>query len=518
MDIKKLFSENYIEAFDEGVSSFLVKNRNKNLGAMFASDRALFYIQILYGMLCLRRDHEIEPLNDDIYLTVKKAQENSSGCEYDNELFNHDMNQLLLWELVQRRIEKERLRGYRDSRRQKFRFRLTDETVSFLTWLEERLSSDIAEQTEDTANLLLDIVGRIKEIRRELERVTVDFSAENDIQLRSARTVVYNLSFIGKLTMSTTRQLTDLNAELLMFVVKNYTMEEAKKAIRILEFYSNAYLTQIYKLRKEIQEGLEQLIYSDSDISRINMCFKALNEEYAKMPMMLNNSRYEVQPFSTLKNTRDFYINNGKLDSLCDRINSSAMKVWGKLNAHLRELERRNTRIEDIGNRLKEFALLAEDETYPEFFMALLQGANIKYDPNYWDDHEKADPPIPKKTHRRYSKIPDTFTPKEVDPSIDSFVSIEQAKLLNLEKWIRETFPDEEFISVGKTLFQRESDFEKIVELFKTGYLGEGTKLRKINYQIRHENSLKEECVNIEGRSLAFNEFTLEKIKGNLNE
>ena len=72
-DIAKLFGTEWRPAFDSGQSAGLLKNRNRNLGALLGCEQSIFYIQILYRMLRFRRDHEIEPLNDDIYNAVKTA-------------------------------------------------------------------------------------------------------------------------------------------------------------------------------------------------------------------------------------------------------------------------------------------------------------------------------------------------------------------------------------------------------------------------------------------------------------
>ena len=59
------------------------------------------------------------------------------------------------------------------------------------------------------------------------------------------------------------------------------------------------------------------------------------------------------------------------------RVSDSARNVWKKLSARLRELERRNRRLEDVGARIAEFARLPEDEVPSAWFRALLQPASM---------------------------------------------------------------------------------------------------------------------------------------------
>ena len=74
MALEKLFTENYLDAFQEGDAVQLVLRRNRNLGFLFTAERGIFYIQILYRLLCFRREHELEPLNEEIYREVRGAQ------------------------------------------------------------------------------------------------------------------------------------------------------------------------------------------------------------------------------------------------------------------------------------------------------------------------------------------------------------------------------------------------------------------------------------------------------------
>ena len=72
------------------------------------------------------------------------------------------------------------------------------------------------------------------------------------------------------------------------------------------------------------------------------------------------------------------------------RIGDSARKVWGKLNAKLRELERRNHRIEDVGARLAELARLGEDEVPHAWLQRLLEPAAMCGDAQVRPGGEKA--------------------------------------------------------------------------------------------------------------------------------
>ena len=114
VSIPSLWSEQWEPAFDQGAAADLVRRRNPALGHLLNSERAGYYIQILYRLLQFRRAHELEPLHDDIYAAVSTAQTAiAQGTAYTDDVFNQDMRQLLEWKVVEERMERERLRGYR---------------------------------------------------------------------------------------------------------------------------------------------------------------------------------------------------------------------------------------------------------------------------------------------------------------------------------------------------------------------------------------------------------------------
>ena len=78
------------------------------------------------------------------------------------------------------------------------------------------------------------------------------------------------------------------------------------------------------------------------------------------------------------------------------RIVDSARKVWGRLNAKLRELERRNHRLEDLGARLGELAKAGEDAVPYAWFARLLETAAMRGDAQVRPGGEKSVHPLPK--------------------------------------------------------------------------------------------------------------------------
>ncbi len=90
-----------------------LRQRALTLGNLLSSERAAEYVAILRAFATLREGHEPEPLHEDV---LREVCGEETSCEAET-LFKSDIRQLKEWALVTERIEKERLRGYRDTRR-----------------------------------------------------------------------------------------------------------------------------------------------------------------------------------------------------------------------------------------------------------------------------------------------------------------------------------------------------------------------------------------------------------------
>ena len=488
MSEKSLFGENYILAFNSGIASRLVLNRNRNLGTMLASERSVFYVHIILRMLYFRREHEIEPLNDEIYIAVKTAQEVYSSEEYSQEIFNRDIQQLLDWNIISRRIEKERLRGYRDISRQKFRFFLTDETVSFIVWLEESYHNDIEEKVTDSRNFLVDLTGRLKETVRGLQRIEKNEYLDTESKIQDAANIIYSINLLDDLTFKISTQLGELNARLLSFLFANYNLQEAKNAISELEFYTTSYLKQVDKLRREIIEHIKKIIDNKNVSNLLELCLELALEYYSKLPFMSKKKILKQSAVKTFESLENFYKTSGKLDQLCRRINDTAMKVWSKLSAYLRELERKNTRLEDLKARIVEMSKMDEMSSMENFFFELLALSQMVTDSNYWKEgFEKADPPIPRLINEKTIKEPKHYFKIRNKGESKPVQSLEQFKIEKLKQWIEsKCIKAENFQTlVSECNFDEFSDFSKILELAESGILNNGKKIKQNRYEAR---------------------------------
>ena len=314
--IENLLQPGTFGTLPEQSGILLLRFQNPSLGHLLGTERSIFYLNILYGLLLFRRNHELEPLHEDVFQFVRAAQQ-SEEEDYDANAFNQDIRQLEHWELISKRIERERLRGYKDSRRRKFRYRINDSSLSFLQWLEDQLRDALEPRGADTRDLLEEVAGGLRELQRVLNKIQ---KAEPDPE--RARSAMYRLARLGHLTLDINQSLADFNARLTAFPLERYEASTARAILRELEHFLENYVNRIQLLRREIVPELEKL-GSPRFIPRWELCRATLADEI-KNSSMLMRGRSVPDTKQELERLLCFYAPVGKLDQLCGRVRSSA--------------------------------------------------------------------------------------------------------------------------------------------------------------------------------------------------
>jgi hypothetical protein len=476
------FADQSLDAFERGMAAAMITRRNAALGNLFTAERASVYVTILYRMLLFKREHELEPLYEDIYQAVLPPLEALEGQPYPLDRFRGDMDQLADWQLVSSRIEKQRLRGYRDNRKRKFRFRLSDEAATLLHWLEERLQDDFEERGNDARDLLGEVRGALGELLRLLHGLRLKESGQEDV----ARRIIFQLGKSDDLCQAVTAGLVDLNGRLLAFLLRRYETAEVRAILAELDIYVQVFLKQAFALRREIVPLLHRL-QKKSVREKIHFAFMVMEKEREKAPHLLRVRR-EASGAVILDRLKSFFAEQGGLDHLLQRINESSLQVWQKLRSHLQELERKNHRLEDLRRRIDEIATLDESTVPFEFFSGLLAWGQGCFDKNSWHSGEKAEPPQPVRRISKKEKIVRSYL-KSKERSQGPVQSMDEARLALLEEWLRRrVLPPPANGLVGKGDYDDFSDFQNIMELVKSGILADGRRLAKIAMALQLES------------------------------
>ena len=480
--MSQLFCEAPLLAYQQGASVELVVRRNANLGQLLLSDNAIRYIQLLYRLLLFRREHELEPLYEEIRDEVQEVQELVSGEPYAPERFNDDLQQLVKWQLISERIERERLRGYRDSRKRKFRYKLEEETLAFLEWLEERLQEDYETTGEDTRDLLEEVRDALAGLRRLLHQYETARAHEDD-----ARRIARQLVRAEELTLRVTRHLGEIHAGLLTFLARPYNHEETRQILGEVRQFVNRYLKQIYALRGEMVPLLED-VGQPRMLEKLGRCVAALAEDRRQAQHLLKPRDERLLTGIPARLLAD-YQENGKLDRLCRRINEDALGVLRKLNVYLQELERKNHRLEDLRSRIAELAAWPEHLAPHAFLTEVIAPADFYDDPRRGTAERPVQPPEPRWDERTTMALPPAYLRKKHTLE-GPLRSMEQARLARLREWIRACLIDPQTsgpwpLSAGR--FATFADLARVLELARAGLLGSGQQLAEIAYALAQE-------------------------------
>jgi hypothetical protein len=451
----------------------LLLNRNKELGNLLLSERASAYVTVLAALLAYRREHELEPLHDDLYAAVRADLGGESG--YSHDAFNQDIRQLLLWNLITDRLEKERLRGYKDTRRRKFRYRLADEAAAFLLWLEARRRDDLEPSDTDTRDLLSELIGTLRETVRLFNK-----SGAETLDYETARGVFYRLSRMGALTDSVSQTLGDFNVRLLGFAASRYDVPTARTILAELDRFLKQFLNRIHTLRTEITPEISKLRQARL-AARWQASLERMQEE-SRATSHLMRTRLP-HPERTLAGLAAFYAAEGTLEQLCNRVNTAALQVWRKLYTHLRELERRSHRLEDLRARVSEVSLLPSGAVPAAFLLGLLAPARLIGDMHFWDENEKALPPQPRWDRHRVREESVLWLDDKPRADGKPTQSLEESRLQALDTWLRQrglAASGDAACRVSQGSFSAFEDFPRLIELARSGLLGRGARLAKL--------------------------------------
>lgn len=472
----------------------LLQNRNKEIGNLLLSERAAHYVCILASLLAFRREHELEPLHDDLYSAVQSSLDDGA---YTHDVFNQDLRQLLLWNLVTDRLEKERLRGYKDTRRRKFRYRLADESAAFLLWLEARRRDDLEPNDTDTRDLLSELISTLRETARLFNKTGLE-----SLDYETARGVFYRLSRMSALTDDASAALGEFNIRLLGFAANRYDAPAARVILGELERFLKQFLNRIHTLRSEISPEISKLRQARY-AARWQACLARMEEE-SRATSHLMRTRLP-HPERTLASLATFYATEGTLEHLCTRVNTAALLVWRKLYTHLRELERRSHRLEDLRARVGELARLPAGAVPSDYLSALLAPARMIGDMHFWDENEKAIPPQPRWDRHRIREETTLWLDEKPRADGAPMQSLEESRLKAFETWMsqRGLAPSADAARrVSQGAFAAFEDFPRLIELARSGLLGHGARLAKIGLELTP--TADPVCVEADRNALAF--------------
>lgn len=483
----------------------MLAQRKMSLGNMLASDRAVEYLSILRALASFREEHEPEPLHEDVFLRVCGETADATA----ETIFKNDIRQLKAWDLIKDRIEKERLRGYRDNRRTKFRYLICEDAVAFIEWLSMRYANDLEPRVADETGNRLDFQrSLLAELQRMLERVN-----PNAVEYETASDIFFRVDQMSQNINTTIRVLQELNLKLLSFGTQEFSPDEAKALVAELGLFLERFGRRFSEFRKDITNALESL-QKERHVKRWNACRAVLEQNANRFQHLVTVKIPDTE--SILARASAFYESDGKLTSLLSRVVTSARKVWGRLNAKLRELERRNHRLEDLSARMLDLAQLSEDQVPHRWLTHLLGQSAIRGDAYCRPRGERSSPPLPRKSSTLKTQQTHAWiTPRNVGEKTD-VVSITQERARRLKEWMiaRQIVPTAQQratqLSVGN--YCDFEDFSKIMQVIEAVRLGGGERAAR-NLSIKGTPISKEASVTLGEATLTFEDLILQETR-----
>ena len=398
----------------------------EGLGRLVASERAAFYLRILEAFDYYRHRHEPEPLNDELYFYVQPF----ADASYTAVMFQADLQSLKDWGLVSERIEKQRLRGYRDNRRDKYRFTPVPQAMAFLGWLGDGFLH-CEEAWSNTQSRLEALLGVLHGLDRLLKA-----SAGGELSEEAAESLTEYLAYAQKLTFEIAEALTRLNIRLTSFTAEYGSEEETTAVLEELRTFLERYIRRLGVQRRDVTELLAGLI-EPSCAERLEAACALVADVWKRRRFLLRRVPLNDSPATVLARLTAFYEADGRLDRLCHRIAASVREVWGKLYRKLRDTRYRSRRAEDLELLARTLAEQPEGAVGADVFGALFRPVACLRDAHVWDeDMGSTLPPAPREIGKKARRMRRRVTLPERPESKDVPMTSRRQRLDALAAWM----------------------------------------------------------------------------------
>ena len=465
-------------ALAAGAAPALRRGLPGGTASVLVAERAPQYLTVLYALLVRRRGHELEPFHDDLWHLV--AEPLGQLGPYDPAAFSQDVEQLVAWGALVRRTEAQRLRSYRDNRRERYRYRLSDDAVAFLEWLEGRLSAQLAGRAGDARDRLADVVGHVREVTRVLERWHRGEVRDGD----AGRRALHLVDAIGDAIDDAAAELLGLHGAMAAFAGQMYDVATLRDVLGALERYVHVYLTGLDALRGEIEQGLGKL--AAPRLGRaLDECRAAIEVDLAARSRLARGGM-PPPPRPRLAAHAAFFAAGGPLERACLRVQAAARDVLHKMWRHLSELERRNARLADLRAAVETIAArpAADDPRLGALGTAVFASAHVRLDRRAPASGARAAPPMSRR-HAR-AATPAVRAPlARKQGSAAAARALRAARLDELRRWVAaEVLGDEPRVRLAARGLAGADAPRRWMDVVRARHLGAGGAARALGVSL----------------------------------
>ena len=169
-----------------------------------STERQKIYLAILFFLYEERLAHQIEIFHDDLYLKVTPDIESLTGQSYHEEFFRQDIEKLVEWGNIVRKLEGRRVRSLSDNSLRRNILKISEETFQLVRYLLQQARPG----NRITANrgffLLQDLNSMLDEFESHLESF-FDGKYDNSLLQRSNHLIIEMDSKIDNAVAELTR-------------------------------------------------------------------------------------------------------------------------------------------------------------------------------------------------------------------------------------------------------------------------------------------------------------------------
>jgi ElaB/YqjD/DUF883 family membrane-anchored ribosome-binding protein len=320
------------------------------------AERQPVYLAILYALFQERLAHQIEIFHDSLYDQVATAIEDLSGNDYPEMLFRQDIDQLVNWGNITRKLESRRVRSLTDNSLRRNILKITEETFQLLRFLIEQSRPKAARTAARGFLLLQDLSSMLEEFEAIIEKYYGDDQGE--ILLQRALHIIEGMD--AKID-DAVAELTGLADQLHSFLDSRqfFDHENFDKLMAQLESYNKSYLSRLTKVANQVFSRLRDLVR--------HPCFDELFTEVMKLANQDNPAG--SSPEDRFRILLSFFDpESGKLHFYCRRVQTELYDALHRIHNYMRIRQDKTLRIANIRSRLAEMssATIIEASTWLE--------------------------------------------------------------------------------------------------------------------------------------------------------
>ena len=467
--------------------------------AFLSAERSEIYSTILFFLFTRRRAHEIEKYHNDIYDAVQPTVEETTGEDYPLSAFRADMEQLVAWGNLERRLEPYRMQRISDRRLQKFLYKLSDSTRSLL----DSLSAMLAPHELDKIKLDQDNLYDIEELLNRVEEIR-----------ESKHTDEYNLRRIArcfaeineKCTLIAT-EITEFGARIATFNSSPFQLETLPEIIDWLDRYVDQYLQRVAKHGPELYHRIRAWNSGEAR-ELLDMAFMATRQHYLSNPF--------AQPWiDKVQSTREllsdivpFFAPEGLFSELCQRVNEQVRALVRKIRQHLDDIRRRNIRIKALRARTKEVMHCDDDslEQVRAWLKELIGSAHQINDRNGGTPSRRVAPPRPTYWRKRLPRPAfRSSVLRKNTGSLELKRELEKSKIARLGQFVNsKLLKGAKEKTVAEIKLEEAVDVRSYLDAVKAYVLGRRREKTRLPYKLLPPDSREKPRAEFDGKQWKF--------------